>query len=127
MKQIEINKFTDQVISMMDDICDKNIISSINPNSDSNKNENKNIIDNLKDIIKNAYIIFSNSCSLNDDSFIIYNFITKISLFISNQSLGKYSDSNINLFLKYLLKINEVNVEIYLLKNNCLNLKSLAL
>ena len=85
MKQIEINKFTDQVISMMDDIFDKKLINSNNPSNESNKDENKNsIINNLKEIIRNANAIFNNNCSLSDDKFIIYNFITKISLFISN-------------------------------------------
>ena len=110
MKEIEIKKFIEQVISLIDDIYDKNFIkSSPDKNSENNKNE---IIKKLGDIIKNSYNIFINNCSITDDEYIIYNFITKISLFISNQCFGKYSEKNINFLLRYLLKINIVNVEI---------------
>ena len=40
------------------------------------------------------------------------NFFGKMSIFISNHSLGKYSEAKINLFLRYLLKINSINVKL---------------
>ena len=115
MKDLELNKFIDQVMSMMDEILDGNDYFSNSGNNDQ-KNNKINILNNLKDTITNSYKLFSNNISLTEDkengAFIINNFILKISLFISNQSFGKYSENNINLFLRYLLKINTVNVEI---------------
>ena len=43
---------------------------------------------------------------------VVDNFFAKISLFIFNHSLGKYSESKINLILKYLMKINSINVKL---------------
>ena len=43
---------------------------------------------------------------------IIDNFIIKIRLFLSNQSFGKYSDKEINIFLRYLIKINVISSDI---------------
>ena len=40
---------------------------------------------------------------------ILNNFFTKIGLFISNNSLGKYPEGNINILLRYLLLINSIN------------------
>ena len=44
------------------------------------------------------------NCISDDESDVeINNFISKISLYISNQSFGKYSEENINIFLRYLI------------------------
>ena len=98
-KQIEINKYIEQVILMTEDILAK-------CGQKYNKND---IINDLKKIIKNSYEIFINNSSLKNLDFIFNNFITKISLYISNQSFGKFSEKNINICLKYLLEINIIN------------------
>ena len=101
-KILEINKYIEQVISMTDDILSK-----------SNKTYDKtDINNNLKNIIKNSYELYRNNSSNNKVQEIITNFMSKISLYISNQSFGKYSESLINIFLRYLLYINVINKEI---------------
>ena len=52
------------------------------------------------------------SSSVINPKIIISNFFSKISIFISNQSKGKFSEPLINSFLRELLKINSINVEI---------------
>ena len=47
-----------------------------------------------------------------DPKKIISNFFSKISIFISNQSKGKFPEHYINSFLRGLLQINSINVEI---------------
>ena len=101
-KQIEINKYIDQVILMSEDILAK-------CGHKFNKND---IINDLKKVIKNSYEIFINNSSLKNIDFIIDNFISKISLYISNQSFGKFSETNINICLKYLLELNIINEKI---------------
>ena len=98
-KQIEINKYIEQVLLMTEDVLAK-------CGQKYNKND---IINDLKKIIKNSYEIFINNSSLKNLDFIFNNFITKISLYISNQSFGKFSEKNINICLKYLLEINIIN------------------
>ena len=102
-KKIEINEFIEKVLSMTDDLLDK-----------SGKNINKNEIKkNLKVIINNSYkIIINNNITKNKSEISIDNFITQISLFISNQSFGIYSEEDINIFLRYLININITNEEI---------------
>ena len=99
IKNININIYIKQVISLIEDILRKKI------------NESKEITD----IINKAYKIFtdetSNSVLFINEYSIISNFFMRISLFISNQSLGKYSESKINLFLRYLLKINNIEAK----------------
>ena len=93
--KLDINKYTEQVISMTDDILDKYI-------KNFNKKETNN---NLKKIIFGSYEIFCKNVLNTDVEVIINNFISKISLYISNQSFGKYSEENINIFLRYLIKV----------------------
>ena len=52
------------------------------------------------------------SSSIINPKIIISNFFSKISVFISNQSKGKFSEPLINSFLRELLKINTINVKI---------------
>ena len=69
----------------------------------------------LKEKIKLAYQIFSSestSTSIIEPMIVISNFFLRISLFISNQSLGNYSEPFISSFLRHLLKINSIGVEI---------------
>ena len=100
--KLDINKYTEQVTSMTDDILDKYI-------KNFNKKETNN---NLKKIIFGSYEIFCKNALNTDVEVIINNFISKISLYISNQSFGKYSEENINIFLRYLININLINKEI---------------
>ena len=98
-KQIEIDKYIEQVILMTEDIL-------VKCGQKYNKND---IMDNLKKIITNSYKIFINNSSSKNLDFILDNFISKISLYISNQSFGKYSEKDINICLRYLLDINIIN------------------
>ena len=82
LKNIEIKKFVEQVILMMEEIFDKKIL---NFGEEANEGNNKNsILDSLKDIINSAYSIFSNNCSLTDDKFYFYKFLLKILYLIIN-------------------------------------------
>ena len=101
-KQIEIDKYIELVLLMTDDllnICNKpyNI---------------KEINNSLKSIIKNSYEIFVKNATKNNFDFLLKNFISKISLYISNQSYGKYSEKDINILLSYLMNINITNDKI---------------
>ena len=67
--------------------------------------------------IKYAYELFVNN--INQENYneknndvIIGNFFGKVSLFISNHSLGRLNENKVNLFLRYLLKINAINVKL---------------
>ena len=69
----------------------------------------------LKEKVDLAYQIFFseiNSVSEIDTNTIINNFFLRISLFISNQSLGNYSEQFVSSFLKQLMKINHIGMEI---------------
>jgi uncharacterized protein YjaG (DUF416 family) len=66
----------------------------------------------LKSIIKNSYEIFVKNATKNNFDFLLNNFISKISLYISNQSYGKYSDKDINILLSYLMNICITNDKI---------------
>ena len=101
IKLSDKNKFEEQVIIFTSDILQKNNDDEIN--------------DKLKEKIRKAYEIFNlEVCSPTDiePDTVINNFFTRISLFISNQSMGNYSEPFINSFLKHLLKINCAGVEI---------------
>ena len=101
IKLSDKNKFEEQVIIFTSDILQKTNDDEIN--------------DKLKEKIRKAYDIFNlEVCSptnIEHDT-IINNFFTRISLFISNQSMGNYSEPFINSFLKHLIKINCAGVEI---------------
>ena len=102
IKKSDKNKFTDQVIAFAEEILQR-------------KGEEE-IINKIKSKIKIAYNIFfseiSSNANANKDS-IISHFFSRIGLYISNLSLGLYSETNVNKFLRYLLKINSTNVEIF--------------
>ena len=93
-------KFEEQVIAFAEEILKKK------------EEKLRNI---LKEKINLAYTVFaneSNSTSNIDSDKIISNFFTRISLFISNQSLGNYSEQFINSFLRHIIKINFIATEI---------------
>ena len=93
-------KFVEQVINFAEDILGKKEIETRN---------------RLLQKINIGYQRFSSemkSSSVIDSKKIISNFFTKISIFISNQNRGKYPEPIINSFLRQLLKINTINVEI---------------
>ena len=98
-KKIEIDKYIEKVISMTDDILAKC----------GEKYNKKDIMDNLTKIIKNSYEIFIHDSSEKNLDFILDHFISKISLYISNQSFGKFSEKDISICLRYLLDINIIN------------------
>ncbi len=70
----------------------------------------------IQNIINNSYELYINKIidenENENNEVVVENFFTKISLFIFNHSLGKYSESKINLILKYLMKINSINVKL---------------
>ena len=93
-------KYIEQIINFTEDIFQKN------------EEEFKN---QIKEKINLAYKVFTteiNSSSLINTDSIISNFFSRIGLYISNHSLGNYSEININKFLRYLLKINSIGIEI---------------
>ena len=103
LKESDQKKYIEQVINMFEDIFKK-------------KDEKLNSL--IANIINNSYELFVNNISNendienNNNDLVVTNFFGKVSLFISNHSLGKYSESKINLFLRYLLKINYLNVKL---------------
>lgn len=97
IKRSEKKKFIEQVISFVEEIFQGN---------------EEEFCKQIREKINLAYKIFFteiSSTNINED-FIISNFFLRISLFISNHSLGNYSEKNINKFLRYLLKINSIGV-----------------
>ena len=94
-KQINLDKYIEQVLSMCEDILDDEFDK-----------------DYLKNIINNSYKLFMDNISMTDVEFIIDNYISKISFYISNQSFGKYLEKDINIFLGYLININIINEKI---------------
>ena len=94
-KQINLDKYIEQVLLMCEDILDDEFDK-----------------DYLKNIINNSYKLFMDNISMTDVEFIIDNYISKISLYISNQSFGKYLEKDINIFLGYLININIINEKI---------------
>ncbi len=102
IKESDQKKYIEQVISMFEDIF---------------KKRDDKINASIANIIKSSYELFVNNSSAENDNgnnneLIVVNFLGKVSLFISNYSLGRYSESKINLFLRYLLKINALNVKL---------------
>mgnify|MGYP006873023402 CR=1 FL=1 len=101
IKESDQKIFVKQVIYLFEDIFKK-------------RDDKINI--SITNIINNSYELFINNNSGENDNenndLILNNFFGKMSLFISNHSLGKYSESKINLFLRYLMKINTINVRL---------------
>ena len=105
IKESEQPKYVEQVINMFEDIF---------------KKKDENINESISDIINNSYELFINNDNnnntldndVNNNEISVTNFFSKMSLFIANQSLGKFSESKINLLLRYLLKINYINTKL---------------
>ena len=105
IKESEQPKYVEQVINMFEDIF---------------KKKDENINKSLSDIINNSYELFINNDNnnntldndVNNNEISVTNFFSKMSLFIANQSLGKFSEIKINLLLRYLLKINYINTKL---------------
>jgi len=101
IKKSDKNKFTEQVINFSEEIL--------------NKKGDEELINKIKSKIKIAYNIFFSEISSNspiDYESVITHFFSRIGLYISNYSLGLYSETSVNKFLRYLIKINNINVEI---------------
>ena len=102
IKKSEKKKFVEQVISFSDDIFQKS---------------EEVFHSNIKDKINIAYIVFSSEVSSSSSTIkadtVVSNFFSRIGLFISNHSLGNFSETLINKFLRYLLKINYIGIEIF--------------
>ena len=101
IKESEKDKFIEQVINMFEDIL---------------KKKDENINKSITNIIKNSYELFINNNEENNDEnnneISVMNFFGKISLFIWNQNTSKFTESKINLLLRYLLKINYINTKL---------------
>ena len=100
IKISDIKKYEEQVIFFFEELLLK---------------KDNAIRNQLKEKVDLAYQIFFseiNSVSQIDANTIINNFFLRISLFISNQSLGNYSEQFISSFLKQLIKINHIGMEI---------------
>ena len=105
IKESEQPKYVEQVINMFEDIF---------------KKKDENINESISDIINNSYELFINNDNnnntldndVNNNEISVTNFFSKMSLFIANQSLGKFSEIKINLLLRYLLKINYINTKL---------------
>ena len=99
IKQIDLIKFIEQSFNLLEEIFDK---------------PTKELKLELKDVINKSYTIFNNEINISnfiDTYSVVSNFFLRISIFLSNQSFGKYSETTINLFLRCLLKINAINVK----------------
>ena len=102
IKESDQKIYIEQVISLFEDLF---------------KKRDDKINSSISDKIKDSYKLFINNNieendNENNNDIIVTNFFGKVSIFISNYSLGKYSESKINLLLRYLLKINAINVKL---------------
>jgi hypothetical protein len=100
IKNSDQKKYVEQVINMFEDIF---------------KKKDDKINSSITSIINNSYELFINGTENENETnsdLVVNNFFGKLSLFISNHSLGKYSEAKINLFLRYLIKINAINVKL---------------
>ena len=100
IKNSDQKKYVEQVINMFEDIF---------------KKKDDKINSSITSIINNSYELFINGTENDNETnsdLVVNNFFGKLSLFISNHSLGKYSEAKINLFLRYLIKINAINVKL---------------
>ena len=102
IKESDQKKYVGEVINMFEDLFKK-------------RDEKINSL--IAKNIKYAYELFVNN--INQENYneknndvIIGNFFGKVSLFISNHSLGRFTENRINLFLRYLLKINAINAKL---------------
>ena len=101
IKKSDKMKFNEQVISFAEEIL--------------NKKDDTELINKIKSKINIAYNIFFSEISSNsnfDENSVISQFFSRIGLYISNQSFGGYSESDMGKFLRYLLKINNINIQI---------------
>ena len=99
IKEIDLNKFIEQTFNFIEEIFD---------------NPNQQMKISLKEIINKSFSLFNNeiSSSLFIDTYsVVSNFFLRISIFLSNQSNGKYSETIINLFLRCLIRMNSINVK----------------
>ena len=97
IKEIDVNKFIEQAFNLIEEIFD---------------NPNQQLKISLKEIINKSYSLFNNAISSSpflDTYSIVSNFFLRISIFLSNESNGKYSETIINLFLRCLVKMNSIN------------------
>ena len=103
IKGSDPKKYVEQVINMFEDIF---------------KKRDDKINTSISSIINNSYELFMSNNSNNENDketnneTEVNNFFGKMSLFISNHSFGKYSEAKINLFLRYLLKINAIGTKL---------------
>ena len=100
IKQSDKKKFIEQVITFTEDILKKKEI------------ETRNRLSQKINIGYQRFFSEIKSSSNLDPSKIIDNFFSKMTIFIANQSKSKYPQTLINAFLKEILRINEINVEI---------------
>ena len=99
IKEIDLNKFIEQTFNLIEEIFE---------------NPNQQLKLELKEIINKSYSLFNEAISSSpflDTYSIVSNFFLRISLFLSNKSNGKYSETIINLFLRCLLKMNSINIK----------------
>ena len=101
IKKSDKSVFNQQVINFAEEIL--------------NKKDNEDLSNKIKSKINIAYNIFfseiSSNSMVNLES-VVSHFFSRIALYISNNSLGNYSELNVNKFLRYLLKINSINIEV---------------
>ena len=100
IKQSDKIKFIEQVINFTEDILQKKEI------------ETRNRLSQKINIGYQRFFSEIKSSSNLEPSKIISNFFSKITIFIANQSKTKYPQALINEFLKEILRINAINVEI---------------
>ena len=99
IKQIDIFKFIEQSFNLLEELFES---------------PKKQLKLELKEIINKSFSIFNNEIKKSnfiDTYSVVSNFFLRISIFLSNKSFGKYSETIINLFLRCLLKINSINVK----------------
>ena len=97
-------------------ISDKNkfIEQSFNLIEEIFENPNKQLKLEFKSIINKSYDIFYSEINKNkfiDTYSVVSNFFLRMSIFLSNKSNGKYSETMVNLFMRCLLKMNAINVK----------------
>ena len=103
IKESDKNKYIEQIKNMFEDIF---------------KKMDDNIDKSIKSIVNSSYESLDKINRDNNQSDSAINaFFDKISLYIGNYSLGSFQDNKISLLLKYLIKINIINIKIdYYLK-----------
>ena len=104
IKESDQKKYIEQVIYMFEDLYKKR--------DDKFKSSISNTIIKAYESFINDNNEEKENDSNNNNELIVANFFEKISSFISSYIPGKYPESKINLFLRYLLKINAINVKL---------------